>query len=53
MGMHALQLLPLPALALAFAAVRCGWAVGEAVRTRLVLVAGAGRCRAGRCRAAR
>ncbi len=41
-GMHALQLLPLLALALAFAAARHGWAIGEAVRTRLVLVAGAG-----------
>lgn len=41
-GMHALQLLPLLALALAFAADRYGWAIGEAVRTRLVLVSGAG-----------
>ncbi|MFD9412397.1 hypothetical protein ACFWBN_36065 [Streptomyces sp. NPDC059989] len=41
-GMHALQLLPLLALALTFAAGRYGWAARAAVRTRLVLVAAAG-----------
>ncbi|MFC9292689.1 hypothetical protein ACFTWH_09535 [Streptomyces sp. NPDC057011] len=41
-GMHALQLLPLLALALTFAAGRYGWAARAAVRTRLVLVASAG-----------
>ncbi|MFG2981947.1 hypothetical protein ACGFYQ_11935 [Streptomyces sp. NPDC048258] len=41
-GMHALQVLPLLALALTFAAGRYGWAARAAVRTRLVLVAGAG-----------
>ncbi|MBT2477683.1 hypothetical protein J7E94_05210 [Streptomyces sp. ISL-94] len=41
-GMHALQLLPLLALALTFAAGRYGWAARAAVRTRLVVVAGAG-----------
>ncbi|MFD3779361.1 hypothetical protein [Streptomyces sp. NPDC058612] len=41
-GMHALQLLPLLALALAFAAGRYGWALGDNARVRLVLVSGAG-----------
>lgn len=41
-GMHALQVLPLLALALTFAARRYGWAAVPAVRTRLVLVAAAG-----------
>ncbi|WP_405922189.1 hypothetical protein [Streptomyces sp. NBC_00122] len=41
-GMHALQVLPLLALALTSAAGRYGWAARAAVRTRLVLVAGAG-----------
>ncbi|MEU9303776.1 hypothetical protein [Streptomyces sp. NPDC048269] len=41
-GMHALQVLPLLALALTFAAGRYGWAVRAVVRTRLVLVVGAG-----------
>ncbi|MCY0947317.1 hypothetical protein [Streptomyces antarcticus] len=39
---HALQLLPLLALALAFAAGRYGWALGDNARVRLILVSGAG-----------
>ncbi|MCY0949485.1 hypothetical protein [Streptomyces sp. H27-S2] len=41
-GMHALQPLPLLALALAFAAGRYGWALGDNARVRLILVSGAG-----------
>ncbi|MFG2874903.1 hypothetical protein ACGFYU_07805 [Streptomyces sp. NPDC048337] len=41
-GMHALQSLPLLALALTFAAGRYGWAARAEVRTRLVVVASAG-----------
>nr|WSW63489.1 hypothetical protein OG513_35700 [Streptomyces sp. NBC_00998] len=41
-GMHALQVLPLLALALAHAARRYGWAADAGVRPRLVLVAGLG-----------
>ncbi|MEV6953058.1 hypothetical protein [Streptomyces sp. NPDC051183] len=41
-GMHALQVLPLLALGLTFAARRYGWAADTGVRPRLVLVAGAG-----------
>lgn len=41
-GMHALQVLPLLALGLAYAARRYGWAADAGVRPRLVLVAGLG-----------